>query len=252
MITRRQFRGVTTAALALLASQFLMPPEAHALVVEDVAGILQVIAQYSETAQQVLTTQRQVEQLRAAARQLDPRSYRSVQNLLSGNDVNFLALTRDLQSMGYSIRRVNQRFQRLFPDERAVSTMRPKEFRESSRAMNKEVHDSALAAARAQTTLRTIEQNDLEARNILSRSEGNGSQVAQLQSALQMLALIHQNLVSITQTIATAGRVSSNIAARDVTERRIDRERQLRLMRDYNQRSSSPPIDSRFLQEGSW
>jgi len=92
----------------------------------------------------------------------------------------------------------------------------------------------------------------LEACNILSRCEGTCSQVAQLQSAPQTLALIHQNLVSITQTIATAGRVPSNIAAHDVTERRIDHGRQLRLMRDYNQGSSSPPIASRLLQEGSW
>ena len=177
----------------------MLPDDAYAFVVEDAAGIAQVIEQFRETLQQVATARQQVEQLRAAARQLDPGSSRSVQNLLSGSDMNFLALTRDLQSMGHTVRRVNQRFGRLFPDQRAANTMRPREFRQTSHAMNRELHESALtAAARAQTTLRRIEQNDLEARNVLSRSEGNGSQVAQLQSALQLLALIHQNLVSVT------------------------------------------------------
>jgi hypothetical protein len=57
-----------------------------------------------------------------------------------------------------------------------------------------------------------------EARNA---TEDNGSQVAQLQSAIQMLGLIHQTLVGINQTMSTAGRVTSNGSP---TERRIERE----------------------------
>jgi conjugal transfer/entry exclusion protein len=106
-----------------------------------------------------------------------------------------------------------------------------------------------IVAARAQTTLRTIEANNAEARNILSRSQGNGSQVAQLQAALQMLGLVHQNLVSITQTVSSAGRVSSNLAAAGVTERRIARERKRRLLRDYGRPSGSPGLDRRFLRD---
>lgn len=252
MIRRKYLRRATTTVLALLAIPFLLPASAQALTVEDVAGIGQVVDHIQETMRHVSTTRSQVEQLRASARQLDPRSYRNVQNLLSGNDVNLLALLRDVESMGYTLDRVNQRFQRLFPSEQAARNMRPRDFRANSREMNREIHESALVAARAQTTLRTIEQNNVEARNIISRSESNGSQVAQLQSALQMLALIHQNLVSITQTISTAGRVSSNIAARDVTDRRVERERQVRLLRGYGGRERAPQIDSRFLQGGSW
>jgi hypothetical protein len=89
----------------------------------------------------------------------------------------------------------------------------------------------------------------MEARNVLSRSEGNGSQVAQLQSALQMLGLIHQNLVSITQTISAAGRVTSNVAVTRVTHRRMAGERRSRRRRDWAKPTAVPEIDRRFLRD---
>jgi conjugal transfer/entry exclusion protein len=108
--------------------------------------------------------------------------------------------------------------------------MSHQQFESTARDMNQELHASALVAARSQTTLRSIEQNNSEARNILSRSEGTDSQVAQLQSAIQMLGLIHQNLVGINQTIAASTRVTSNAAVRGVTERRMERERAARML----------------------
>jgi conjugal transfer/entry exclusion protein len=136
---------------------------------------------------------------------------------------------------------VNARFRQLYPDDAAVKNMRPDQLETTSRDMNKEIHASALVAARAQT-LRDIEQNNTEARNILSRSQGNGSQVAQLQSAIQMLGLIHQTLVSINQAMSTSGRVTSNVAVRAATERRMERERADQLLRGYSSPASIPEV----------
>jgi conjugal transfer/entry exclusion protein len=82
---------------------------------------------------------------------------------------------------------------------------------------------------------------------VLSRSQGNGSQVAQLQAALQMLGLMHQNLVTITQLISSSGRVTSNQAVRAVTERRFERERGQRMLRDYTKSEPLPELDAKFL-----
>ena len=245
MKTRREFlRGVGAAALMLLALPSLLEPTASAqgLPVIDAAGIAQIAMEAVQVSAQLQSMQQQVQALRSAALQLDPRSYQSVQALLSGNDVNYAALTRDVQSMGYSLERVNSRFRQLYPDDVAVKNMRPDQLESTSRDMNQEIHASALVAARAQTTLRTIEQNDAEARNILSRSQGNGSQVAQLQSAIQMLGLIHQTLVDINQTMSTAGRVTSNVAVRAATERRMERERANRMLRGYSSPATIPEV----------
>lgn len=252
MIIRRTFFRIVSMAVASVMLPAALVRRAWAIPVIDAAGIAQIAVQAAEVWAQVQTLNQQVEALRAAALQLDPRSYRSVQDLLSGNDVNYLSLLRDVRSMGYTFERVNTRFRQLFPDDQAVKNMTPRQAEATSREMNEELYSSALVAARAQTTLRTIEDNNAEARNILSRSEGNGSQVAQLQSALQMLGLIHQNLVTITQLVSSSGRVASNQAVRAVTERRIASERASRMMRDDDRPAAIPDIDSRFLQGDTW
>jgi P-type conjugative transfer protein TrbJ len=254
MLNRRQlFRGTALTIAAAALGVTLQTRSRADVPVLDGAGVAQVVAQWLQVKAQLEATQNQVNSLREAARQLDPRSYQSVQDLLAGNDVNFAALTRDLQSLGYTVERVNARFRQLFPDEAAVRNLTPRQADAVSQDMNQEVYSSALVAARAQSTLRTIEDNNAEARNILSRSEASSSQVAQLQSALQMLALIHQNLVSITQTVSASGRVASNQAVRRVTERRIQRERAVRMQRDYARSEPVPEVDSRFLDgSGTW
>lgn len=252
MLARRDIFPVAVTALAALVARALVTSTARAFPVTDGIANGQLIAQALLVFQQLTAARQQVEALRAAARQLDPRSYQGVQNLLAGNAVHYEVLLRDLQSMGYTMERVNAMFKRYFPDEEAVAAMPPAQLEATARDMNRELYDSALVAARAQTTLRTIEQNNVEARNVLSRSEGNESQVAQLQAALQMLGLIHQNLVTINQLVSSAGRVTSNVAVRAVTERRIEHERAARMMRDYTTPSPIPEIDSRFLQGGTW
>ena len=245
MNTRRQFlRTAVTALLTSLGLQSHFEPNAGAtgLPVVDGAGIAQIAAQAVEVWTQLQSMEAQVRSLRAAALQLDPRSYQSVRNLLAVNDVNYESLIRDVRSMGYSFERVNTRFRQLFPDDQAVKNMRPDQLAATSREMNQEIHASALVAARSQTTLRSIEQNNSEAQNILNRSAGNGSQVAQLQSAIQMLGLIHQTLVGINQTMSASGRVTSNVAVRAATERRMERERSDRMLRGFSKPERIPDV----------
>jgi P-type conjugative transfer protein TrbJ len=241
------WRFASAGVMALLALPFLLEPTAGAfgMPVIDGAALGQMATEAGHVWSQLQSMQQQVQALRAAALQLDPRSYQSVRNLLSGNDVNYQSLIRDVQSMGYTLERVNTRFRQLYPDDAAVKKMRPDQLEATSRDMNQEIHASALVAARSQSTLRTIEQNDTEARNILSRSEGNGSQVAQLQSAIQMLGLIHQTLVGINQTMSTSGRVTSSVAVRAATERRMERERAERMLQGYSAPQPIPEVSEK-------
>jgi P-type conjugative transfer protein TrbJ len=247
MITRRHvLRCVLSGALATLSATASLEGDASAEIpVIDAAGIAQVAIHAAEALAQLQSMQQQVQALRNAALQLDPRSYQSVRNLLSGNDVNYVSLLRDVQSMGYSLERVNARFRQLYPTDDAVKNMSPDQLRATSREMNQEVRSSALVAARSQSTLRTIEANNTEARNILDRSAGNGSQVAQLQSAVQMLGLIHQNLVDINQMMSASSRVTSNVAVRAATERSMERERAARMLRDGTTSERIPEVSDK-------
>lgn len=249
MLRRSILFGAGTL-LAACASVLSIGRRAGAFVVTDVASIGQLVNQITTTERQISATMQQVESLKNAARKLDPRSYQSIGALLDGDAVTFDAITRDVANIGYTLERVNRTYKKIFPDEAAVKKMRPGEHAETSKQMNRELYASALVAHRAQTNLSTIEANNAQAKAILQRSGAEDSQVAQLQSANQMLALVHDNLANITQTIATASRVSSDLAATSVTDNRIARERQRRYVQDFDR----PPanftgIDPSFLRE---
>lgn len=223
---------------------------ANAFIVEDVASIGQIGVQIITTGKQIESTLRQVEALKNAARRLDPRSYQTIGALLDGDAVTFDAITRDVRNIGYTLDRVNRTYQRIFPDEASIRNMRPGEHAETSKQMNRELYASALVAHRAQTNLSSIEANNTQAKAILARSGAEDSQVAQLQSATQMLALIHDNLANITQTVASASRVSSDLAAASVTEHRIARDQQRRSIEGFGRVPESyTGIDPSFLGE---
>lgn len=235
--------------LPTAASVLAFSPSASAFIVTDAASLVQLATELITTKEQIEATIRQVEALRNAARQLDPRSYQSIGSLLDGDAVTFDAITRDVRTIGYTLDRVNQSYRRIFPDEAAIRNMRPGDHAETAKEMNRELYASALVAHRAQTNLSTIEANNAQAKDILTRSGADDSQVAQLQSATQMLALVHDNLANITQTVASAGRVSSDLAAARVTDNRIARERQRRSLEGLDTPYTPTGIDPSFLHE---
>ena len=249
MLRRSLLLGSATL-LGAFGSVLSFCRRARGFVVTDAASIGQIMSQIANTQRQISATMQQVESLRNAARKLDPRSFQSIGSLLDGDPVTFDAITRDVTNIGYTLDRVNRTYEKIFPDDDAVKSMRPAEHAETSKQMHRELYASALVAHRAQTNLSTIEANNAEAKAILQRSGGEDSQVAQLQSATQMLALVHDNLANITQTIASASRVSSDLAAISVTDNRIARERQRRYIQDFDR----PPanftgIDPSFLRD---
>jgi len=233
------------SALGLLATR----RASAAIPVTDGTGIGQVIVQINWAIAQISQMRTQVQYLKDAARTLDPRSYRTIGALLDGDAVTFDAITRDVNTIGYTLRGVDQRFRRLFPDEEAVRNMRPSEHAETSRQMNRELHDAALVAYRAQSNISTVEASHAQAKSILARSDADDSQVAQLQSAIQMLALVHDNLTNITQTVASAGRVTSDIAAAGVTDNRIAAERRRQHIEGFDRPVTSQGLDPTFLRE---
>ena len=245
MLRRRSLLAL--AILPLSPFSVLRTNSASAVPVFDSAGVAQLVAQIVTTIQQIEQTARQVEYLRNAARRLDPRSYRTIGALLEGDAITFDAITRDVRTIGYTLQNVDRQFRRIFPDETAVRNMRPAEHANATREMNRELHGAALVSHRAQSSVSNLEASHAEAKAILKRSGAEDSQVAQLQSAIQMLALVHENVTNITQTVAAAGRVSSDIAAAGVTDNRIAHERQRRYIKDFDRPSNSNGIDPSFL-----
>lgn len=238
-------RGLAFGALCTLV--FVGPSVPAAIPVVDVSGIAQVVAQITQTGFQLESMRRQVDSLRQSARLLQPRSYGDLLTTLRRNQSNYMRFANQLTALGYTIERVEGQFARLFPSEERVRNQSTSEFLTVNRNLNRELSQSSLVAMQAQSTLGDIQNTNLAAQRIIQQSEGNNSQVAQIQLAMQMLTVMDRNLQSIIQTVSTAGRVASNRAAAEVTGRRIVRERRRRDVESYARRVPRTTIDPRFL-----
>ena len=224
------------------------PASGAAIPVIDTAAIAKLALQIAEAIRQIKVMEQQVQMMRDAAKQVAQGSFGGLVELFRLIQVNYEAITRDGSGIGYTLQSVNSQFQRIFPNEEAISNARFRDYESISNGMTNELRSAALVAVRAQSTLSELQTTNAAARDILQQSDGNGSQVAQLQLAVQMLAVIQENMRSIVQTINSAGRLTSDMAAAAVTERRVARERRIRLMRNYTRKGSRAVIDRRFLR----
>lgn len=173
-----------------------------------------------------------------------------VQDILIGHR----NLTADLDAISYHIETVSTQFERVFPDEQAARNTPPSDVAELKSGWDREIHQSALAASRAQSSLATIERNTASARQILERSQtttqnGEGSQLAKLQAVVQMLGVINSDLTTLATAIATTERVNASLGGTDASEYDVAQERSRRLREGYAKPAQNiPEIDSRFLR----
>src|SRR5262249_10924808 len=80
------------------------------------------------------------------------------------------------------------------------------------------------AAVRAQASISTLDANNRAIANILSQSnDSTTGQVRQLQLINQQLALIHAELASLVQNLATTGRVLTQMSAAATGEQMMSR-----------------------------
>lgn len=240
-------RSLVKRNMALAA--FLLPllgavtAQATGYPVIDVAGIGQVALQISKSVAQVALIKQQVKQMANATKLLRPQAYAGVYETLRGNLTNYQRVDRQMTQVGYSLQRVDRQFSQVFPNEARIAQMRPSDVEAITRNMSQELNRSALVAMEAQSNLAQIEHNSTIAARTLGESDGNQSQVAQLQLAVQMLALMDENLRSIIQVVSTSSRVTSNTAAAAVTERQMARRAHRIAMEGYG----TPAVRSRGL-----
>lgn len=165
-------------------------------------------------------------------------------------------LTADLAAISYSTDTVTQQFRSVFPDQEAAKQISPSDAAELRTVWDRELHQSALAASRAQSALSTVERNTKSAQTILERSMATtggagdeGSRLAKLQALVQMLGVINSDLTTLATTIATTERVNASVAAAGASDEELEAAKAERMLRDYAKDDPIPEIDPRVL---SW
>lgn len=175
-------------------------------------------------------------------------------NLVDDILIGHRNLTADLDAINYSVETITTQFKAVFPTEEAAQNISPSDANELRSGWNREIHQSALAASRAQTALSRIEENSRSAVNILERSKtsvddsGEGSRLAKLQALVQMLGIINSDLTTLASTIATTERVNASVAAAEVSDEALEDARAERMMRDYGTTAPIPEIQMDLLR----
>jgi conjugal transfer/entry exclusion protein len=175
-------------------------------------------------------------------------------NLVDDILIGHRNITADINAISYSIETVSTQFQRVFPNDEAVRNTPPSDVADLKNGWDREIHQSGLAAARAQSSLSIIERNTASANQILESSKATtqnneGSELAKLQAVVQMLGVINSDLTTLATTIATTERVNASLAGAEASEYDVSVERSRRLRQGYADPTPNiPEIDSRFLR----
>jgi P-type conjugative transfer protein TrbJ len=225
------------------------------LPVTDAANLAQNITTAAKTAQTVVNTYQQIEQLRTQIqnqmqmlRSIDPTTFAGLQALLSQGQFTYAILQGDLSSIGYSIASVNRSFDQTFPRSQAQwRNARYSDFGNYYDHWNAEVTTASKAAVRAQASISTLDADNRAIADILRQANSSSTgQVRQLQLINQQLAVIHKDLGSLVQNLATTGRVLTNWSAGAVGEQMMARERSRRRIDGYTTRGRPSRVLNRL------
>jgi P-type conjugative transfer protein TrbJ len=175
---------------------------------------------------------------------IDPTTFSGLRTLLSQGQFTYGQLQGDLASIGYNVNAVNSSFDRMFPRKQSQwRNVRYSDFNNYYDSWNGEVTTASMAAVRAQSAISNLDANNRAIANILSQSNNSSTgQVRQLQLVNQQLALIHAELASVVQNLATTGRVLTQWSAGAVGEQMMARERSRRRLEGYTDRGRPPRV----------
>jgi P-type conjugative transfer protein TrbJ len=212
--------------------------------VEDVTRFVQMIEQLRQAANLVTQLERGVSALQNASQRLTDLPQSPEEALRYYRD-----LSSDLNTIGYRIDTITRQYHRIFPDEAAIKNTSAKDARDMSESWDREIYLSSLAAHRSQSSLKSIEGNTRTTAQLLERSNGSSSAVAQLQALVRMIGVINSDLELLSVTIAATERVNSSLAAHDASSRDVVAERRRRLLEDYARPAPQEGISPDFLAD---
>lgn len=246
-------RPIATLAATLLLALAARSANAQFAVI-DAGNLIQNTTTALSTAQTLVNTYTQIDQLRSQiANQLqtleaiNPTSFSDLKRLLATTQVIYSDIQGNLTSISYNVGDVNRDFNALFPkNQGAWRSVRSSDFANYYDRWNAEVNSSSIAAARAQSSITSLDRNNQAIAKILTQSNAAPGEVRQLQLVNQQLAIIHSELVNLAQNLATMGRVLSNWAAASVGEKMLGRESKQRRIEGYTNRGKPARVLNRL------
>ena len=196
------------------------------------------------TYQQLQVMENQLKYQLQSLETLNPTSFAGLLAAINQSETTYAMLQGDLTTMGFTVSQINRDFDRLFPRSQTQWTaVRYSDFNGYYDRWNGEVETSAKAAARAQAGLSALDSYNRQITTILAQSNAaTTGEVRQLQLINQQLSVLHADMGSILQNLATTGRVLTDWAAGGVGEQMLARERSRRRLDGYTNRGKPSQV----------
>jgi conjugal transfer/entry exclusion protein len=158
--------------------------------------------------------------------------------------MGYRELTGGVQSMAYTMGQIDGDFKRLYSKNTSSIPFQQRD--QVYNQWNTEILAASLVAARQQTVLATLDAQAAQANTVLEHSQNASGEVAQLQAVVEMLRLMEGQLITINQSLASAGRVLADIAASDASNRQLSRGKKQSSLANYTSRGAPVNVPHRL------
>ncbi len=213
---RRMLSGALAAAVLGELATGAAPAQAD-LFGGDVGVLLAILTQSISSATSlinlVLQTTYQVRMMTTMLKQVSKGSFPALIAFIGAARSTFNSLTWGVRSMSYQIARIDSEYNSLFPSGAPPTNTFVAQHRAQYQAWNQEVVGASQVAARQQTALSTLDNQATQAQTVLQQSQIASGEVEQLQLIAQMIGITNSELLVLNQTLATTGRVLTDMAA---------------------------------------
>jgi P-type conjugative transfer protein TrbJ len=221
---RRVLSGVLACSVAALVATRTDPAEAD-LFGGDIAVLVAILTQSISSALSltslVLQTINEVKMMTTLLEQVGKGSFPALIAFINTARFSFNSLTWGIRSMSYKLARIDSEYNTLFPSGAPPTGTPVVQHRAQYQAWNQEVVGASQVAARQQTSLSKLDDQATQTQNVLSQSQAASGVVEQLQLIAQLIGITNSELGVLNQTLATTGRVLTDMAAVSASERNL-------------------------------
>lgn len=221
---RRVLSGLLACSFALEVTTRTEPAAAD-LFGGDVAVLAAILTQSISQAisltNLVVQTINEVRMMTTMLEQVSKGSFPALIALINTARFTFNSLTWGIRSMSYQLARIDSEYSALFPSGPPASGTPVAAHRAQVEAWNQEVVGAAQVAARQQTALSNLDAQAAQTQSVLSQSESASGVVQQLQLIAQLVGITNSEINVLSQTLATTGRVLTDMAAVGASNRNL-------------------------------
>jgi hypothetical protein len=189
-------------------------PILAAILTQSISSALSLINLVTQTVYQVRMMTTMLEQVSKG-------SFPALISFINTARFTFNSLTWGIRSMSYQLARIDSEYNSLFPAGPPPSHTPVAQHRMQYEAWNQEVVGASQVAARQQTSLSTLDSQATQTQAVLKQSQAANGEVEQLQLIAQMIGITNSELLVLNQTLATTGRVLTDMAALSASEKQL-------------------------------